>query len=169
MIDLYYIETPRRQSRLSLLMTLMITLLFGSSLAFADSDMKGWEVGSEYDQLYNYKERDSIKGHIVKFVTVKPMKEMAPGTAFLLDEGGGDKVLVHLCPESFASSRETGLRSGEWVKIKGAWADIGDETVFIASKVKKDNEWSMKLRLTKDGTPLWTMSPEQLAKERASD
>ncbi len=138
-------------------------------MVMAAADITGWEVGSAYDKLYNYKERDRVKGHIVKFITVVPMKGMAPGTAIIIDEGGGDKLLVHLGPESFISARESGLRTGEWVKISGAWADIGDESVFIAAKVKKDNDWSLKLRLTKDGTPFWTMSPEQLAKERASD
>ena len=37
-------------------------------------------------------------------------------------------------------------------------ADIGDETVFIAAKIKKDNGYSYKVRLTSDGKPFWTMS-----------
>jgi hypothetical protein len=59
------------------------------------------------------------------------------------------------------------LRRGDWVKVKGVWADVGDETVFIAAKVRKDNEYVFKVRLTSDGTPFWSMSPEQLAKEKA--
>jgi hypothetical protein len=39
----------------------------------------------------------------------------------------------------------------------------------MASKIKMGDYFSLKVRLTKDGTPFWTMSPEQLAKERASD
>ena len=165
MSNLYY----HVSRRLSFLPGIVFVLLFCSAVAMAAGDITGWEVGSEYDKLYNYKERDSIKGHIVKFVKVTPIKGMTPGTAFILDEGGGDKVLVHICPKSYASARETGLKSGEWVKVKGAWADIGDETVFIAAKIKKDNDWSFKVRLTKDGTPFWTMPPDQLARERASN
>jgi hypothetical protein len=160
----YSLRTVSCYIFLSLLMTITSVAAFAK-----EKNIKGWEVGSEYNDLYNPKERDNIKGDIIKFVTVTPLKGMVPGTALILDEGGGDKVLVHLCPESYASPRETGLRKGEWVKIKGAWADIGDETVFIASKVKKDNEFSFKVRLTSDGTPFWTMPPEQLAKELASD
>lgn len=156
---------------------IIVTILFGMITAFASAkvaladnkNMDGWERGSEYDQLYDPKERDQIKGDIVKFVTVTPLPGMAPGTALILDEGGGDKVVVHICPESFASGREIGLKRGEWVKIKGAWAEIGDETVFIAAKIKKDGGYSYKVRLTSDGTPFWTMSAELLAKERASD
>ncbi|MBT8362577.1 MAG: hypothetical protein HKP41_02235 [Desulfobacterales bacterium] len=148
----------------------MITAFAAATVAFADNkNMVGWERGSEYDQLYDPKERDQIKGDIVKFVKVTPLPGMAPGTALILDEGGGDKVVVHICPESFASGREIGLKRGEWVKIKGAWAEIGDETVFIAAKIKKDGGHSYKVRLTSDGTPFWTMSAELLAKERASD
>lgn len=156
------------------LVVLMICLLglqvlsVTSSLA-TDTDIKGWEVGSEYNDLYNPKERDSIKGTIVKFVKITPLPGMTSGTGFILDEGGGDKVLIHICPNSFASERETGLKRGEWVKVKGAWADIGDDTVFIAAKIKKDGGYSFKVRLTSDGTPFWTMPPEQLAKEQAAE
>jgi hypothetical protein len=137
-------------------------------LIYAADDITGWESDSEYNELYDPKERDSIKGDIVKFITVTPMKGMAPGTAFILDEGGGDKVVVHVCPESYASSRETGLRRGDWVKVKGVWADIGDESVFLAAKIRKDNDYAFKVRLTSDGTPFWTMSPEMLAMEKAA-
>ena len=133
----------------------------------ADSGgIDGWGVGSEYDQLYNPKERDQIKGDIVKFITVVPLKGMSPGTALILDEGDGSRIVVHIGPESFSPKRETGLRRGDWVKVKGAWADIGDETVFIAAKIKKDNGYSYKVRLTSDGTPFWTLSAEQLEHER---
>jgi hypothetical protein len=137
-------------------------------LAIAAGDITGWEAGSEYNELYDPKERDAIKGDIVKFIKVTPMKGMAPGTAFILDEGGGDQVVVHLCPESYASSRETGLRRGDWVKVKGVWADIGDESVFLAAKIRKDNDYAFKVRLTSDGTPFWTMTPEMLAMEKAA-
>ena len=134
-----------------------------------DKGLKGWEQGSEYNRLYNPKERDKIKGHILKFVEIEPMEGMAPGTALILDEGGGDKVVVHLCPIVFATGRQTGLQPGDRVKIGGAWADIGEETVFLGAKIKKDSGYSFKVRLTSDGTPFWTMSPEQLARESAAD
>lgn len=142
-------------------------LLSCAALALAKSDMTGWEADSEYNKLYNYKERDTIRGHIVKFVKVKPLKGMAPGTAFTLDEGGGDTVLVHVCPEAYATVRETGLKPGEWLKVKGAWAEIGDESIFMAAKIRRQSGSAYKVRLTKDGTPFWTMSPERLAKELA--
>ena len=149
---------------------LLLVLTVGLSVSFAkDSGIAGWEVGSEYNKLYNPKERDTLKGRIVKFVKVTPLPGMATGTALYLDEGDGEKILVHICPASFASARDTGLRRGEKVKVKGAWADIGEEDVFIAAKIKKDSDFDFKVRLTSDGTPFWTMSAEQLAKERASD
>ena len=143
-------------------------LLLVPALVKAADDITGWEADSEYNELYDPKERDSIKGDILKFITVTPMKGMAPGTAFILDEGGGDQVVVHVCPESYASSRETGLRRGDWVKVKGVWADVGDESVFLAAKIRKDNEYAFKVRLTSDGTPFWTMTPELLAQEKAA-
>mgnify|MGYP001823504772 CR=1 FL=1 len=157
--------------RLRLLVTLIsisAIVVLTSVISIAGDGIEGWEVGSEYNDLYNPKERDSIKGTIVKLVKITPLPGMAKGTGLILDEGGGDTVLIHICPQSFATARETGLKRGEWVKIKGAWADIGDDTVFIAAKIKKDGGYSFKIRLTSDGTPFWTMSAEQLAKERSS-
>ena len=51
-------------------------LLTWAVLVQAKGDMAGWEAGSEYNKLYNYKERDTIRGHIVKFVKVEPLKGM---------------------------------------------------------------------------------------------
>ena len=154
---------------ISVICIFLLTLVSAVASSAKDADMTGWEAGSEYNGLYNPKELDSIKGTIVKVLKITPLPGMAPGTGFILDEGGGDKVLVHVCPRSFASERETGLKRGDWVKVRGAWADIGDETVFIAAKIKKDGGYSFKVRLTGDGTPFWTMPPEQLAKEQAAE
>lgn len=126
---------------------------------------KGWEIGSPYNKLYNPKERDSMKGSVTKFKTVTPLPGMAPGTAFILEESKDDKVLVHLCPIAYAKAKETGIKKGDRVKVKGSWVEIDGEDVFIASKVKRGDHFQFKVRLTSDGTPFWTMSPEQLKKE----
>lgn len=131
------------------------------------SGLTGWEKDSEYNRLYNPKDRDRLKGTIKKFVTVTPLPGMDPGTAFLLDEGEDETTLVHLCPEAFAKAKQTGLKKGSKVKVKGCWVEIDDEFIFIASKVKKGDHFEFKVRLTSDGTPFWTMSPEQLAQERS--
>ncbi len=157
---------PDSTGRLAFIIVLSVTLLTMAALSWA-GDYDGWEADSEYNQLYDPKERDSIKGDIDKFISVSPMKGMAPGTAFILDEGGGDTVVVHVCPEAYASGRETGLRRGDWVKVKGVWADVDGESVFMAAKIRKDNDYAFKVRLTSDGTPFWTLTPEQLAKEKA--
>lgn len=130
----------------------------------AADNHKGWEKDSEYNSLYNYKERDSLKGKLLKFKKVTPLKGMDKGTAFILQEGE-EEILVHLCPWDYAEPKETGLRKGVKTKVKGAWAVINDEDVFIAAKAKQGDDFEFKVRLTKDGTPFWTMSAEELAKE----
>lgn len=139
------------------------------SFAADPEGMKGWEIDSEYNTYYNAKELDRIKGVITKFTEITPLDGMAPGTALYLDEGDGEKILVHLCPTAYAEPGKTGLRKGVTTKIRGSWAYINDEDVFLASKIKQGDHFSFKVRLTSDGTPFWTMSPEQLAKELASN
>lgn len=144
--------------------TLCLSLSPSAVRADEPATYKGWKMSSKYNQYYNYKERDSLKGKLVKFTKVTPLPGMEPATAFILDEGG-DKILIHLCPASFVSAKETGLRKGVKTKVKGSWATIGDEDVFIAAKVKQGEDFEFKIRLTKDGTPFWTMTQEERRKE----
>jgi hypothetical protein len=128
----------------------------------------GWGIDSEYNQLYNYKERDSIKGKVSKFKKITPLPGMSPGTGFIFIEGD-EEILVHLCPWDFASPKETGIRKGVSTKLKGSWAVIDDQDIFLAAKVKQGDNFQFKVRLTKDGTPFWSMTKEELEKERNSE
>lgn len=144
-------------------------VLFCTSASFGkENNHEGWEAGSKYNSYYNYKERDSLKGKITKFKKITPIAGMQPGTAFLLDEGG-EEILIHLCPWDYASPKETGIRTGISTKVKGAWAEIDGQDVFMAAKVKQGDTFQFKVRLTKDGKPFWTMGPEELARELNSE
>lgn len=152
----------------------LVTLMFiaggnGVLQAKDTQGMVGWEEGSPYNKLYDPKEKDSLKGRVKKFKTVTPLPGMAPGTAFILEESKDDKILVHLCPAAFAKAKEVGFKKGDKVKVKGSWVELDGEDVFIAAKVKKGDHFEFKVRLTSDGTPFWTMSAEQLARERKSN
>lgn len=152
-------------------LTLMLFCVFPGKpmTANAADGLKGWQVGSAYNEMYDPKERDSLKGRVVKFLEVTPLPGMDPGTAFILEESKDDKILVHVCPESFASAKDIGVRVGDKVKVKGSWVEIDEEDVFLAAKVKKGDHFEFKVRLTSDGTPFWTMSPEQLKAERKEE
>ena len=141
--------------------------LFSAAEAAEKAAYLGWEKDSTYNEYYNYKERDSLKGKILKFIEVTPLPGMAPGTAFILKEGD-EQILVHLCPVAYSGPNETGIRKGIKTKVKGCWALIDGQDVFIAAKVKQGDDFEFKVRLTKDGKPFWSMNPEELAKELAS-
>lgn len=146
---------------------ILVTGIFLLSLVAESAESTsytGWEKDSAYDSLYNYKERDSFKGKVVKFIKVTPLPGMAPGTALVFDEGG-EEILVHICPWDYADPEKTGIRKDIKTKISGSWATIEGEDVFMAAKIKQGENFEFKVRLTKDGTPFWTMSPEELAKE----
>ena len=134
-------------------------------------DMGGWGEQSEYNQLYDAAEMDSFKAVVVKVREVVPMPGMSPGVALEVREGkkgDGELVLVHLCPTWFAEPKDIGIKRGDQVKLKGVWAEIDGKDVFIAAKIKKGEYFEFKVRLTKDGKPFWTLSPEELKKERAA-
>ena len=129
--------------------------------------MNGWESNSPYNKLYKASEMDSFKGTIADIKEVVPLPGMSPGLALEVSESKGETITVHLCPVSFENRKTIRLKKGDKVKVSGVWAEINKKDFFMGSKVTKD-DYSLKVRLTKDGTPFWTMTPSQLAKERQS-
>ena len=130
--------------------------------------MDGWGDDDEYNKLYNPRELDKLRGTVLKFKKLRPLSGMSKATVLVLDDDG-DTIDVHLCPVSFALPKDTGIKRGDRVKIKGSWAEIDGKDVFLASKVKKGEHYQFKVRLTKDGTPFWNMSAEKLVFEQAQD
>ena len=155
----------KRIGYLSLLATL--SLMVGVSFVQAEDkkDMQGWGTDDPYNQHYDVREFEKIRAWVVRVKEVVPMPGMSPGTALDVREGAY-VYEIHLCPTWYRKPSEIRLKKNERIKIKGVWAEINGKDVFMASKVKKDPDTDIiKVRLTKDGTPFWTMTPEQLAKE----
>ncbi len=131
--------------------------------------MKGWEVGSEYNNHYDVREFEKIRAWFIRAKKVIPMPGMSPATVVEVLEGA-ETIEVHLCPTWYRKPSDIKLKKNERIKIKGVWAEIDGKDVFMASKIKKDpNTEIIKVRLTKDGTPFWTMTPERLAWESLPD
>ena len=148
----------------------LCTVLLASAgfVAAAPKDMGGWQEDGTYNKLYKASELDKLKGTVQKIIEIVPMKGMAPGVGLIMKDGDGDKVVVHIGPKWFLGD-SIGVKRGERIKVKGSWAEIDGKDVFMASKIKKGDFFQLKVRLTKNGKPFWTMSPEELARERASE
>jgi len=129
-------------------------------------DLAGWGKDGEYNRYYQASEFDEFKGKVDEIIEIKPLPGMAPGVGLNVKDQDGDMVTVHVGPKSFVKVDSIGLKKGDRVKVKGAWAQIGGKEVFMASKVKKSENVELKVRRTKDGMPFWLMSPEELAKEK---
>jgi hypothetical protein len=128
--------------------------------------LAGWEKGGDYDRHYKASELDDFKGTVEDVTKITPLPGMAPGVGLSVRDQDGDQVNVQLGPEAFVRLESAGIKKGDKVKVKGAWADFGGKEVFIASKVKKGENVELKVRRTKDGTPFWSLSPEELEKEK---
>jgi len=148
-----------------------VSLVVGLDGVQADEqrDMQGWGIDDPYNKLYDMREFESIRAWVVAVKEVVPMPGMSPATALDVREGAYTYE-VHLCPTWYRKPSEIRLKKNDRIKIKGAWAEIKGKDIFIASKIKKDPDIEIiKVRLTKDGTPFWTMTAQQLAKEMAED
>ena len=154
-------------------MTALILLSFAVGINYVQAeekpDMQGWGLDDPYNKLYDVREFEKIRAWVVRVKEVVPMPGMSPATA--LDVREGSEVFeVHLCPTWFRNPGEIRLKKNERIKLKGVWAEINGKDIFMASKIKKDPDFEIiKVRLTKDGTPFWTMTPEQLAMETKKD
>jgi len=152
-----------------------VILIFAANFMVANAEdvdpklMKGWEAGSAYNRHYDVREYEQIKAWYIRAKEVVPMPGMSPATVVEVLEGS-DIIEVHLCPTWYRKPSEIMLKKDERIKIKGVWAEIDGKDVFMASKIKKDPNFEIiKVRLTKDGTPFWTMTPERRAWELQSD
>ena len=131
------------------------------------TDMKGWEAGSPYNRHYDPSEWDKLKGVALEFKEVTPLPGMSPGVALVMKDREGEIVTVHLGPKGYIDSNNIGVRKGEKITVKGVWAEIDGEDVFIGSKVTKGEYYVFKIRRTSDGKPYWTMTPEELAEQKS--
>ncbi|HHO48878.1 MAG TPA: hypothetical protein ENN06_10595 [Desulfobacteraceae bacterium] len=148
---------------------LFLSLMLAAAAGYGQpADMGGWEEIGEYNRLYTASELDRLKCTIDKVVEVEPMQGMAPGIALLVKDADGEKITVHVGPKWFLGD-SIGFKRGDEVKIRGAWAEIEGREVFMAAKIKKGDFAELKVRLTRDGKPFWTMTPEELARERDSE
>ena len=147
--------------------TLAVVLGISPAQAEEKKDMQGWGIDDPYNQHYNVKEYEKLRAWVVRVKEIIPMPGMSPATAMEVREG--DEIIeVHICPTWYKKPKDIRVKKGERIKIKGVWAYIDGKDIFMASKIKKDPDFEIvKVRLTSDGTPFWTMTPEQLAKELA--
>ena len=150
-------------------LTFLVSLFFIIGIGFVQAeekrDMQGWGINDPYNQHYDVREFEKIRAYVVRLKEAVPMPGMSPATVLEVREGAYVHE-IHLCPTWYRKPSEIRLKKNERIKIKGVWAEINGKDVFMASKVKKDPDTEIiKVRLTKDGTPFWTMTQQQLAKE----
>lgn len=160
-----------RLMRILLIAVASIILIAAWGGAEEKKDMQGWGIDDPYNQHYDVREYEKLRVWVVDVTEVVPMPGMSPATALIVQERvGSEEIEVQLCPTWYRKPSEIMVKKNDRVKIKGVWAEINGKDVFMASKVKKDPDIDIiKVRLTKDGTPFWTMTSEQLAKEMSQD
>jgi hypothetical protein len=148
----------------------LISLVVGPALAEESFNIKGWEKGGDYDQLFDVAEKDSIKGWVREIIEITPLDGMTPGIGLIVeDKKDRAKETVHLGPKEFVKLDSIGLKEGDMVKVVGAWAEVDGQDVMMAIKVKKTEDIQIKVRRSKDGFPYWEMTAEERQKELTGD
>ncbi len=147
-----------------IVVSFLMIFSFGSLHAGDKKEMGGWGINDPYNKFYNAGEVERLKVVVVDLQEVVPLPGMSPGVALIVKEGEEESFMVHLCPVWYKSKGRVGIKKGDKISVRGCFAEINGEDVFMAAKIKKRGK-SFKVRLTSDGTPFWTMSPGQLQKE----
>jgi hypothetical protein len=132
----------------SIMRTFLLTFWFSLSLIFGigsvqaeeKQDMQGWGIDDPYNQHYDVREFERIRGWFVRVKEVVPMPGMSPATVMEVREGAYIHE-VHLCPTWYRKPSEIRLKKNERIKIKGVWAEINGKDIFMASKVKKRSQY----------------------------
>lgn len=138
------------------------------------TDITGWEIGSPYNAHYDTASSDKLKGYLQAMETRAPLPDMAPGLILTLrlSEGGegrvelGQDVTVHLGPAGHVRFLPYMAVPGDKLTLRGSWAEIAGERVFMASKLKVNELLEFKVRRTEDGTPYWGLSRAELLQEK---
>lgn len=159
----------RSSALLIILAFALAGVAFGVVSASAQNPYAGWEKGGAYDRHYDVSEFDQFKGQVEDIIEITPMSGMAPGVGLVIRDESGDQVEVQIGPKGFVDLQSIALKKGDKVKVKGVWAEIDGKDVFMASKIKKGEFIEVKVRKTKDGAPFWSMTPDELAKEKESE
>ena len=158
-----------KHSRLIWVVALGIVMLTSAVVFGQPQDMGGWDLDGEYNRYFDVREIDEFKCTVKKIYEMTPLPGMAPGIALLVKESEEDTIPVHVCPVWYKKTKELRLKAGDRIKIRGAWAEIDGEDVFMATKIKKGSETILKIRLTKSGKPFWVMDEAERERELNSD
>ena len=145
----------------------ILGLEIGQASHHRGEGIEGWEKGSIYNKFYDPTDMEELKGFVMDFRSVIPLPGMSPGIAMLVRDTQGEVFTAHLGPRSFIHQNSIEIRKGDEVTVTGVWAEIDGKHVFMTSQVTVESLYLLKLRSTKSGTPYWTMSHAELARERA--
>lgn len=151
----------------SLLFALVLAagMIKGTICAAGNNAMQGWGINDPYNKHYNVAKLEKFRAWVVGFKTESPMQGMSPATIMIV-KAKKRLIDVHICPTWFVQPDDVGIKKGDRVIIKGSRAEIAGKQVFMASKVKKENYFEFKVRLTSNGKPFWAMTPEELVREK---
>ncbi|WP_428563880.1 MAG: hypothetical protein ACP59X_01225 [Solidesulfovibrio sp. DCME] len=132
----------------------------------AQTGLAGWERGGAYDRLYRPEAATTLTGRLVGIREAAPLPGMAPGPVLTVRTTDGTVVEAQAGPSAFAKLLTYTVSPGDRLKIRGAFADVGGQTVFLVAKLRVNGAYVFKCRRTRDGVPYWSLSKETLIREK---
>ncbi|EMG38497.1 hypothetical protein PCS_00125 [Desulfocurvibacter africanus PCS] len=153
----------------ALLLALLVLAASASAPALEFAPAPGWEKGGAYDRHYNPAKHETLKGELLGYEKIRPLPDMSPGLAAKLRTRDGKTVIAHLGPETYVGFLPEVIHPGANLKLKGAFATIAGQSVFMASKVRNAEIFELKLRSTSHGAPYWDLDRAEMIEETLED
>lgn len=153
----------------ALLLALLILAASTSVPALEFAPAPGWEKGGVYDRHYNPAKHETLKGELLGYEKIRPLPGMSPGLAAKLRTRDGKTVTAHLGPETYVGFLPELIHPGANLKLKGAFATIAGQSVFMASKIRNAEIFELKLRSTRHGAPYWDLDRAEMIEETLED
>ncbi len=140
------------------------------------ANLVGWERSSEYNKLYSQDAFTKVKATMVELVEVTPLPGMAPGMGVLVEVlepvdslAEGEILETHFGPKGHVRFMPYVSKAGDKLTLRGSLVEIDGKKVLLASKIKVNEIFEFKVRRTSDGTPYWTLTPQELIEEKMED
>lgn len=133
--------------------TVLAALALLAAPALADD---GWGSGSDYNQHFNPKSVQTVRGKVVKLAhNVSPLRGMQPGFAATIQTENGQTVEAQIGPKWFTNfyHQEWNSKVGDNVSVTGSLVQLNGQNVLMVTQGQNGNH-KMVIR-SRDGQPVW--------------
>lgn len=126
--------------------------LFAQPCMWNSSGYGGWGPSDSYNNCFNPKAVETVKGTVVSVERISPRQVSMPGIHVLMKTADG-VVDVHLGPAWYIENQNIIINPKDRLEVKGSWGKVDGKSVLMAMKLMKGDD--VFVLRNGDGFPIW--------------